>query len=433
MRICVFGLWHLGSVTAACLAHAGHDVIGLDPEPQTIARLRRGEPPLFEPGLKELIAEGLSSGRLRFETDARLAVADAQVVWVAFDTPVNDDDEPQVSEVITPVTALLPLLPKGCLVLVSSQLPVGSTRRLAEAAARAGHTGLTFGYSPENLRLGKAIEVFTRPDRVVVGLQSPTDREKIAAMLAPFCTNIIWMGLEAAEMTKHALNAFLATSVAFMNEIAAICEKVGADAKEVEHGLKSEPRIGPHAYLSPGGAFAGGTLARDIATLSDLGRTHEVPVALVSAVRDSNSRHQSWPLRKLRERLGALGGQRIALLGLTYKPGTDTLRRSAAVDLARMLHAEGATIAAFDPAVRTLPVELADLIELASSPADALAGAAAAVLMSPWPEFRNLPWSELVPTMENPTIIDANWFLAPVLRNRDGIAYAAVGLPWTSA
>jgi UDPglucose 6-dehydrogenase len=430
MRICVFGLWHLGSVTAACLAQAGHEVVGLDPDPQNIARLRRGEPPLFEPGLKDLIATGLSSSRLRFETDAALAVANADVVWVAFDTPVDDNDVPQVSAVVDPVTRLLGLLPDRCLVLLSSQVPVGTTRRLAEAAAHAGRTDLTFGYSPENLRLGKALEVFTRPDRVVVGLQFEADRDKISAMLVPFTTNIIWMGLEAAEMTKHAINAFLATSVAFMNEIATICEMVGADAKEVERGLKSEQRIGPAAYLSPGGAFAGGTLARDIATLADLGRDRGVPVALVSAVQESNSRHQSWPLRKLRERLGTLAGRRVALLGLTYKPGTDTLRRSAAVELALTLRSEGATVVAFDPVVRTLPDELAGQIELASSPAAALAQADAAVLMTPWPEFRDLSWSELVLSMASPTIVDANWFLAQVLRKQPGIAYAAVGLPW---
>jgi UDPglucose 6-dehydrogenase len=354
-------------------------------------------------------------------------------VWVTFDTPVDDNDIPQVSAVVNPVTALLGLLPDRCLVLVSSQVPVGTTRHLAETAALAGRNALTFAYSPENLRLGKAIEVFTHPDRVIVGLQSETDRDKVRTIFAPFTTNIIWMGLEAAEMTKHAINAFLATSVVFMNEIATICEKVGADAKEVERGLKSEQRIGPGAYLSPGGAFAGGTLARDIATLSNLGRDRGVPVALVSAVRDSNARHQLWPLQKLRERLGTLAGRRIALLGLTYKPGTDTLRRSAAVELAQALRLEGATVVAFDPMVRVLPDGLINQIELASSPAEALARADAVVLSTPWPEFRELPWPDLVAAMANPTIVDANWFLAQILRKYPSIAYAAVGLPWPSA
>jgi UDPglucose 6-dehydrogenase len=302
---------------------------------------------------------------------------------------------------------------------------------LLAAAADLGRPDLTFGYGPENLRLGKAIEVFTRPDRVVVGLQSQDDRGKVGSMLAPFSTNIVWMGLEAAEMTKHAINAFLATSVTFMNEIAAICEQVGVDAKEVERGLKSEQRIGPGAYLSPGAAFSGGTLARDITTLIDLGQGREVPVTLVSAVRDSNTRHQSWPLRKLKERLGSLAGRRVALLGLTYKPGTDTLRRSAAVELALALRAEGAVVIAFDPMVGALPDYLAGQIELASTAANALARADAVVLATQWPEFRNLPWTDLVLTMASPTIVDANWFVAPALRDRPGIAYAAVGLPWS--
>ena len=430
MRICVFGLWHLGSVMAACLAQAGHDVVGLDPNADTIEMLRRGQPPLFEPGLKELVAAGLSSGHLKFETDAERAVVGADVLWVAFDTPVDDNDMPDLSAVVEPVTALLAYLPDRCLVLVSSQVPVGTTRRLAETAARAGRTGLSFGYSPENLRLGKAIKVFTRPDRVVVGLESETDRGKVAAMLSPFTSNIVWMELEAAEMTKHAINAFLATSVAFMNEIATLCEHVGADAKEVERGLKSEQRIGPGAYLSPGAAFSGGTLARDVMILSDLARANAISLTLVPAVNASNAHHQSWAMRKLRERLGDLAGRRIALLGLTYKPGTDTLRRSAAVALALSLHAEGAKVTAFDPAVRSLPEDLRDQIELVVSPAQALAQADAVVLGSPWPEFRELPWLELASTMANPVIIDANWFLASILRDRPGIAYAAVGLSW---
>lgn len=432
MRICVFGLWHLGSVTAACLAQAGHEVVGLDPDAHTIENLRRGEPPLFEPGLKELVAAGLSAGQLRFESYPPRAVADADVVWVTFDTPVDDNDVPQVSAVVDHVSALLGHLPDGCLVIISSQVPVGTTRRLAETAARTGRMRLSFAYSPENLRLGTAIKVFTSPDRVVVGLQSAADRAKISAMLAPFTTNIIWMGLEAAEMTKHAINAFLATSVAFMNEIAKICETVGADAKEVERGLKSEQRIGPAAYLSPGGAFGGGTLARDITTLSALGQDRGVPVLLLSAVRESNAAHQSWPLRKLRERLDKLAGRRIALLGLTYKAGTDTLRRSAAVELALALRAEGASVVAFDPAVRTLPDDLQSLIELATSPTKALAQADAAVLTTPWPQFRNLVWTELLPAMASPIIVDANWFLAAELRKYPGIAYVAVGLPWAA-
>jgi UDPglucose 6-dehydrogenase len=428
MRVCVFGLWHLGCVTAACLARGGHEVIGLDPDAASIERLQQGEPPIFEPGLMDLIAEGLTAGKLRFTRNVAGALPDVDLVWVTFDTPVDENDVPQVSRVVEPVRSLLPQLPDECLVLVSSQLPVGTTRRLVADAGK----GVTFAYSPENLRLGSAIVAFTKPDRVVVGLQSERDRDKLTALWAPFTTKIVFMGLEAAEMTKHAINAFLATSVAFMNEIATICEMVGADAKEVERALKSEERIGPRAYLSPGGPFAGGTLARDVATLATLGHDLGAPVTLIPAVRESNDRHRGWALRKLEERLGSLDGRRIAILGLTYKPGTDTLRRSSAVELALALQARGAIATAFDPAIRELPAELSGRFALASSPALAVAEADAVVVATPWPQFRELPWPDLVASMATPTVVDAGWFLAASLQHRPGIAYAAVGLPWTA-
>jgi UDPglucose 6-dehydrogenase len=428
MRVCVFGLWHLGCVTAACLARAGHDVIGLDPDASVIGRLQQGEPPIFEPQLADLVAQGLAAGKLRFTANLGDALAGVELVWVTFDTPVDENDVPQVSRVIEPVKLLLRQLPDGCLVLVSSQLPVGTTRRFA---ADAGER-VSFAYSPENLRLGNAIVAFTQARRVVVGLLSERDRDKITALLAPFGAEIVFMGLEAAEMTKHAINAFLATSVAFMNEIATICEMVGADAKEVERGLKSEERIGQRAYLSPGGPFAGGTLARDVATLATLGHDLAAPVTLIDAVRESNDRHRGWALRKLEERLGSLEGRRIAILGLTYKPDTDTLRRSSAVELALALQARGATATAFDPAIRELPPELRGRFAVAASPAIAVAEADAMVLATPWPQFRELPWPDIVATMATPTVVDAGWFLAASLHGRPGIAYAAVGLPWTA-
>jgi UDPglucose 6-dehydrogenase len=431
MKVCVFGLWHLGCVTAACLAQAGHQVVALDADPDVIDSLRQGKPPLFEPGLEELIKSGMETGRLRFENDPAV-VADAEVTWVTFDTPVGDDDVPQPSIVVDHVRSLFKYLPAGMLVLVSSQLPVGTTRHLADSAAGRGCELVTFGYSPENLRLGRALDVFMKPDRIVVGLETERDREKVVALLAPITDRIEWMGLESAEMTKHAINAFLATSVAFMNEVAAICEDVGANAKDVERGLKSEERIGRKAYLSPGGAFAGGTLARDVTILADLGRRGGIPVTLVSSVADSNNQHRSWPLRKLKERLGNLRGRRIAILGLTYKAGTSTLRRSSAVELALELHSAGAEVVGFDPEVHKLPQELERRMALAGSASEALVQADAIVLATAWPQFRDLAWSGLISSMRHPIVVDANWFLAGALGSGGGVAYACVGLPWST-
>ena len=427
MKVCVSGLWHLGSVTAACLASAGHDVTGLDPDPNVIERLGRGTPPLFEPGLEDLVKSGLASGRLRFTTDPA-AAANADVVWITTDTPVDDDDRADVESVVQGAAALFPHLRDGALVIVSSQVPVGTTRRLEslfEAVAKGRRAG--FGYSPENLRLGKAIEVFTRPDRVVAGVRSAADRETFAALLGPFTDRIEWMSVESAEMTKHALNAFLATSVTFANEIAALCEQVGADASEVERGLKSEARIGPKAYLSPGGAFAGGTLARDVMFLSQLGAARGVPTHVLSSVKTSNDAHRHWPERRLTEVLGDLAGRTVAVWGLTYKPGTDTLRRSSAVELCTWLHARGARVRAHDPAVRELPPSLASSIALASDPLAAADGADALVVATPWPDYRAVDAAAVAGRMAGTLVLDANRFLGGTLGRHPGLTYLSVG------
>ena len=250
------------------------------------------------------------------------------------------------------------------------------------------YPGERFAYSPENLRLGKAIEIFLHQDRIILGTRGDDDAARISELLRNFPTNIIPVSTESAEMIKHAINSFLALSITFMNEIARICEKVGADAREVEHGLKSEARIGPKAYLSPGGPFAGGTLARDVVTLDHLASHLGEELFLIPAIKISNDQHKRWAIQKLREELGSLSGKRVTILGLTYKPNTDTLRRSLAVELCRLLEIEGVEIRAFDPVVKALPDNLQNVnlfrnIEQAASGSDAL------VVCTEWPHFWN--------------------------------------------
>ena len=428
MRIVVQGLWHLGSVTAACLARAGFDTIGLDPDMGVVARLGEGQPPLHEPGLPELVAAGLGAGHLSFSTDPAV-VADADLVWVAFDTPVDDEDRADHAYVATQVEALFPYLRDGAVVLISSQLPVGSTRALAERfGAETGDRRVSFAYSPENLRLGKAIEVFDHPERIVVGTEDRVHRHALAEVLGRFSDNLVWMSLESAEMVKHALNAFLATSVTFINEVASIAEKVGAQASDVEEGLKSEGRIGRKAYLKPGAAFAGGTLARDVVFLGVLAERHAVTTPLLGSIIASNAAHREWPLRRVAERFGGdLAGRTIAVLGLSYKPGTDALRRSAAVELCHALAARGAHVVAFDPVVHDLPPDLAAAVDLKSSLDDALRGSDAAVVATEWPEFRAATHDIFASCMRTPFVVDQNAFLSGVLEGRGDVHYAALG------
>jgi UDPglucose 6-dehydrogenase len=424
MRIAVYGLWHLGCVTAACLAAARHVVVGLDRDARAVTDLQQGQAPLHEPGLTDLIAQGLQTQHLSFTTQSVEALHAAQVLWVTFDTPVNDRDEADVEFVRTQLEHIAPALQPGTLVLISSQVPVGFTRGLARAWQPLG---LRYAYAPENLRLGRALESFQQPERVIIGLQDQADQEILTELFVPFCQRIEWMSIESAEMTKHALNAFLATSVSFINELARLCEVLGADAKEVERGLKSEGRIGPRAYLAPGAAFAGGTLARDVRFLVRFGQDYNIDTPLFAGVLASNQVHQGWLYTKVSQCLHTIPQPTVAVLGLTYKPGTNTLRRSAAVALCQWLHQQGIRVQAHDPTINMLPDELRPAMELCSHPQAALSGADLAIIATEWPDYRTLRAEDFVHAMRRPQIIDQNWFLSGSLAGDRRLTYVATG------
>ncbi|MCE9610140.1 MAG: nucleotide sugar dehydrogenase [Chthoniobacter sp.] len=418
MKLTVLGLWHLGSVTAACCARH-FQVTGLDFDPAVIAGLTAGRAPLHEPGLDALLGENLAAGRLRFSTDPAVC-RDTDVLWVTFDTPVNDADESDATQVLEPLRRALAELPPGALVLVSAQLPVGTCADLEREFPQ-----FHWACSPENLRLGRALAAFSNAERIIVGTRSNAPRPLLETLLAPFSPNLVFMRTESAEMVKHALNSFLAASITFINEVARVCEHVGADAAEVSTGLRSEPRIGARAYLGAGGPFAGGTLARDVVTLSKLGARFGESLSVIPAIKQSNDLHRGWILRRLHSRFGDLHGRTFAVLGLTYTPDTDTLRRSAAVELCQQLLAAGARVQAHDPAVGALPVELA-AVRLGDLRAT-LAAADAAVICTEWPQFRTAPWTELLPLLGQPVIVDANRFLEKALVACGPVEHLSVG------
>ena len=424
MKVVVLGLWHLGCVTAACSAEY-FTVVGLDFDEETIANLNRGRAPILEPGLNELIQRGLEAKRLSFTTDQQDALKDADVLWVCFDTPVDENDVADVAFVLERIERCLPDLPPGTVVLISSQLPAGTARRMEKKHA-SRH--LSFACSPENLRLGKALEIFRNPDRVIVGARGEQAREILIRLLTPFAGDrILWMTPESAEMTKHAINAFLALSVTFANEIATLCEAVGANAQEVEQGLRSESRIGPKAYIRPGQAFAGGTLARDVVTLTEIARAAGKSAGLIAAILQSNEAHQTWALCRLESVFGKLDGVTVAVLGLTYKPGTNTLRRSSAVELCLGLLDRHACVQCYDPVVKELTADLG-AARICESLPDALRQAEAAVIATAWPEFSQADWPTLVQTMKQPPVIlDADRTLNLTADALRGIRYFAVG------
>ncbi len=423
MNVVVLGLWHLGCVTAACCAEH-FNVVGLDFEAANVAALQSGKAPLFEPGLDDALRIGIDAGRLRFAEGADpAALGAADVLWVCYDTPVDDNDVADTGYVVERLARCLPALRPGAVVLLSSQVPAGMC-----AVLERRHPGVPFAYSPENLRLGKALDIFRHPERIIAGVRTPEARTALKPLFAPFCQEVIWMRTESAEMTKHGINAWLALSVTFANELARLCEAVGADAREVERGLRSEPRIGQKAYIRPGASFAGGTLARDVVALTTIAREHEDPAALFPAILAGNNAHKDWALRRLEQILPSLRGATVAVLGLTYKPGTDTLRRSGAVELAAKLLAAGAIVRCYDPVVPGLPPELAGAT-LTASLADAVRGADAAVVATEWPQIKEADWPALVPTMRRRVVVDANGFLGLRPEQIPGVEYLCVGTP----
>jgi len=428
-QIATVGLWHLGCVVSAGLASLGHTVRGTDPDAETVRRLQQGIPPLHEPGLPELVAEQEKLGRLTFVMTAREAFQDAEFIFLTFDTPVDENDESDLSPVEAYLGQIARHARQDVTIVVMSQVPVGTCERFAERLHRiAPHASHSLVCQPENLRLGEALATFLHPDFLLVGAEDEHAARGLLSLYDGIQAQKLVVGRNSAEMAKHALNAFLATSISFVNELANLSEAFGADIGEIVRVLRLDRRIGKHAFLSPGAGFSGGTLGRDLQTLRRLGASkNEKTLQLDATVAVNNSRLNDL-IGKLQRECGALSGLRIGLLGLTYKAGTSTLRRSRALELARMLLSMGISIRAFDPMV-TEPREGTHGIVLCADAYHAAKAADAVFLMTPWPEFRSLDMNRLRQAMHRPLLIDAHNFLDVGTARAAGFRYRGVGIP----
>jgi UDPglucose 6-dehydrogenase len=429
--VCVIGIWHLGAVNAAGFAEKGYQVIGLELDPKKARQLSRGVPPIFEPGLEELTRKHLATGRLQFSSDPGVA-ARADYVVIAYDSPVNDRDEVDVSPIVEAARRVGPFLGSQVPIVITSQLPLGTSEKI-EADLQGAHPAWKSGvvYTPENLRLGAAIPRFLEPDMLVLGANHPGAGAAALELYRPFKTEKVSMDLRSAEMVKHALNAFLATSITFINEIAGLADRLGADAVVVGRALKLDKRIGKSALLMPGLGFSGGTLARDVTQLRRFAAELGHRAKLFDAVAEVNEGTFDEIVLRLRGRLGPLPGKRVGILGLTYKAGTSTVRRSPALKIMGKLEEAGAACAGYDPQasaeeLSTLP-ELPRTFTRAKTVRALAAGADALVLVTEWPEFRELPWKALARSMKRPLIVDSKNFLDPVAVAAAGFDYQGFG------
>lgn len=418
-KVAVIGTGYVGAVTATCLAFLGHQVCGLDTNAERLTRLRRGEVPFVEPGLPELLTSAMESGRLGFTDDVAEALQEAEYVFLCVGTPPGPDGSPDLEQLESAIGSLAPHLHPGVVIVNKSTVPVGSgnwTRTILEDAL-LGNRELQFAVvsNPEFLREGSAIDDFLYPDRIVLG-GAAADVSRVAELYQPVLDQsfdggrrglqpeLISTELTSAEMIKYAANAFLATKISFANEIAQMCELFGADVRQVLPAIGADHRIAS-AFLNPGVGWGGSCFGKDVAALISSSQEYGYNPSMLHATVEINAGQRASAVRKLQRELHSLKGRRIAVLGLSFKPGTDDLRDSPALDIARRLLAGGAAVSAFDPVVKTLPAEFGQ-VRLADDVYSAADRADAVVIATEWPEFRLIDPEGLRRVMRGNLIVD---------------------------
>jgi UDPglucose 6-dehydrogenase len=418
-KVAVIGTGYVGAVTATCLAFLGHSVCGLDSDSVRAGQLNNGQAPFHEPGLPEMLKATLSTGRLRFTDRPSEALSDADFVFLCVGTPPGPDGSPDLAQLENAIQSLAPYLRAGVVIVNKSTVPVGSgswTRTILEDALE-GNRELSFHVvsNPEFLREGCAIDAFIYPDRIVLG-GATSDVSRVAELYQPVLDqsfdggrrglrpSLIATELASAEMIKYAANAFLATKISFANEIAQLCELLGADVREVLPAIGADHRVGT-AFLNPGVGWGGSCFGKDVAALISTGQEYGYTPSMLQAAVEINKAQRASVVRKLQRELHILKGRRVALLGLTFKPGTDDLRDAPALDIARRLLAAGAVVSAFDPVVKVLPEEFG-AVRLTRDAFDAADRADAVVVTTEWPEFQLIDPAGLRGAMRGDLVVD---------------------------
>jgi UDPglucose 6-dehydrogenase len=423
-RIAVIGSGYVGLTTGACLASLGHRVVCADVDPGKVARLSAGQVSILEPGLPELVAQGLAAGRLRFVVGAAAAVTDAEVVFLCVPTPMGAGGAADLSAVEAVATEVRSLLPPGCVVVNKSTVPVGTAARTAELLNRSDVAVVS---NPEFLREGSAVQDFLNPDRIVVGCDAQDAAERVAALYAKLGAPTVLTDAASAEMVKYAANCFLAMKLSYVNAIAELCERSGADVLDVTEGIGYDRRIG-QAFLQAGPGWGGSCLPKDTHALLQVCAAADFDFPLLQASLDTNIRQQHRMVDKVRDAVGgSLAGQRVGLLGLTFKAGTDDLRDSPALTVAALLAAEGADLIGYDPGVPAAVPGMTDDLQVTDDPLKVASGAVALVVLTEWPEFRLLDWGRLAELVERRIVIDTRNLLDADVLRRVGFEVRGIG------
>ena len=431
MKIGVVGTGYVGLVTGTCFADSGNTVNCLDINADKIARLERGEIPIYEPGLEELVVRNARAGRLKFTTDTAAAIADAEVVFLAVGTPPAADGSADLSALWKVVASIAPHLRPQAVVVTKSTVPVGTCAGIERRLKAALGRDCRVASNPEFLKEGAAIDDFQKPDRVVVGVRSAEVGEILRTLYAPFLRTenpFLVMSPESSEMTKYVANALLATKISFINEVANLCERMAADIDDVRRGIGHDSRIG-FAFLFPGAGYGGSCFPKDVQALAAMARDHGLAPRILAAVHETNLAQKQVLGEKIAAHFaGDLHGRRVAVWGLAFKPRTDDVRDAPAIDLIERLLAGGATVAVHDPeAVENVRRIYGDRLAYAATAMETLDGADCLAIVTEWGDYRRPDFDDMARRMRSRTIFDGRNLYSPAEMRRRGFAYHAIG------
>ncbi|MBI5631747.1 MAG: UDP-glucose/GDP-mannose dehydrogenase family protein [Elusimicrobia bacterium] len=435
-QVCVIGSGYVGLVTGTCLAEIGHRVVCVDSDPRKIAALKAGRLPIYEPGLAELFSRNLKEGRLRFVSSVKAGMREgkrqAEIIFIAVGTPPRHDGSADLSSVEAVAEEIAKNLKEYAVIVDKSTVPVETGEWVSRTISRHKKNGFSYDVAsnPEFLSEGSAVNDFLHPDRIVLGISSPRAEEALRKLYKPISAPVIATDVKSAELIKHASNSFLATKISYINAVATLCEKVGADVTQVAHGMGLDRRIGP-LFLKAGIGFGGFCFPKDLEAFYWISKQKGYDFSLLKVVKDINEHQKTWIPRKIEETLWNLEGKTVGLLGLSFKPHTDDMRFAPSLDIVRMLLERRVRVRATDPVAMPGAKKLAALkgVEFCRDAYACAQGADALALVTDWPQFRELDWKRLKKIMRVPLLLDGRNFYSGEDLRKAGFTYRGVGKP----
>ncbi len=431
MHVSVIGTGYVGLVAGTCFAEVGHRVICVDKDPEKIAQLHQGQIPIYEPGLEDIVARSVEGGRLKFTTSIQEAVSQSEIIFLAVGTPPLPNGDSDLQYLKAASQDVGKHLTKYCLIVNKSTVPIGSHHTVANWIREKTQVEFDVVSNPEFLKEGTAVEDFLKPDRVVIGTKKESVYKKMAELYAPFVRQgnpILWMDPVSAEMTKYASNAFLATRISFMNELAGLCDQVGGDIELIRRGMALDARIGKH-FLYAGVGYGGSCFPKDVRALMSTARQNGTQMGIITAAEDANLRQKSYLSSQVKKYFGAgIRGKKLAVWGLAFKPNTDDMREAPALTIIEELLEAGADVQAYDPiSIGNTKKLLGNRVHYCDSAMSTLEGADALLVVTEWNEFKNPDFEQMKKAMRAPVVFDGRNIFSPQQMKELGFIYRGIG------